>query len=56
MLAVKGHVVQGCEHFRQRMNNFRRVFRDATGEELFPGTLNVKVDSTIGKAVSIRKE
>jgi hypothetical protein len=45
MLVIKGQVVQGCNHFQQRMTNFRTVFRDSVGEELFPGTLNVKVDS-----------
>ena len=44
MLLIKGQVVQGFRHFQQRMTNFRNAFRDATGEELFPGTLNVKVD------------
>jgi CTP-dependent riboflavin kinase len=30
------------------MNAFPEVFREAVGEELFPGTLNVRVDEQIG--------
>lgn len=45
-MTITGRVVQGCKHFRWRMTNFTEVFKGATGEELFPGTLNVKVEST----------
>jgi CTP-dependent riboflavin kinase len=44
MVSVKGHVVKGCGHFRQRMTTHRDVFTRAAGEELYPGTMNVKID------------
>jgi len=47
MMIVKGRDVQGCKHFQTRMTNFHSIFRDATGEALFPGTLNVQVETQI---------
>lgn len=43
MVVLTGRVVQGCGHFRPRMTKYSEVFRRATGEELFKGTLNVQV-------------
>jgi CTP-dependent riboflavin kinase len=47
MLILKGHVTTGVQHFRGRMTNHREVFQKAAGRELYPGTLNVKVDHEI---------
>jgi CTP-dependent riboflavin kinase len=35
--------VDGVGHFRRRMTKFPDVFEHATGERLFPGTLNLDV-------------
>jgi CTP-dependent riboflavin kinase len=51
MTGVKGRVVQGFKHFQRRMTQFPDVFRKATGENLFPGTLNVEV----GRRISINE-
>jgi hypothetical protein len=34
-------------HFKPLMERFSQVFEEATGEKLFPGTLNVKVETPI---------
>jgi CTP-dependent riboflavin kinase len=47
MLILKGRVVEGARDFCWRMTEFADAFRDATGEYLYPGTLNVKVDREI---------
>jgi len=47
MIVVRGKVVPGCGHFKRRMTNFPEVFRRATGEILFKGTLNVDVGRQI---------
>jgi len=52
MIVVKGKVVSGFGHFRRRITDFPEVFRKATGEELFPGTLNVDV----GTPIKIKEE
>ena len=44
---VKGHIVSGLNHFQQRIARYRGVFKEWTGPELFPGTLNVKIDRQI---------
>ena len=46
-MIVRGQIVRGCNHFQVRMTKYRDVFKKATGQELFPGTLNVKVDRQI---------
>ncbi len=51
-MILKGRVVQGCEHFRERMTRYREVFKQATGQEVFPGTLNVSID----REVKIKEE
>jgi CTP-dependent riboflavin kinase len=47
MFSVKGRVVGGVGDFSRRMNRFPEVFARATGEQLHPGTLNVKIDRKI---------
>lgn len=52
MLILKGYVCRGGEcaglkHFSSRMNQYPEVFERATGEKLFPGTLNVNVGEPI---------
>ncbi len=51
MTVVEGKVVTGCGHFKQRIANFPGAFREATGEELFRGTLNVDV----GRAIEVKE-
>ena len=54
MVIVKGLVCpedQGLKHFSKRMTDYCEVFKKATGERLFPGTLNVNV----GRAIPIRE-
>jgi CTP-dependent riboflavin kinase len=56
MPVLKGHVCRdsegaGLKHFSRRMNQYREVFEKATGEKLFPGTLNVNV----GQHIKIRE-
>ena len=40
---LKGTIQSGVNHFTVRMNNHPQIFEEATGEKLFPGTLNVKI-------------
>ena len=47
MLRVSGLVQQGFGHFRRRMTDFAELFTEATGESLYPGTLNVIVESPL---------
>jgi len=56
MIILKGHVCRdgegaGLKHFSRRMNQYPEVFERATGEKLFPGTLNVNV----GEPVKIKE-
>jgi CTP-dependent riboflavin kinase len=54
MIILKGSVCpedQGYKHFSKRMTEYPEVFERATGEHLFPGTLNVNVC----KAIPIRE-
>jgi len=54
MVIVSGLVCpgdQGLKHFSKRMTDYAEVFKRATGERLFPGTLNVNV----GRAIPIRE-
>ena len=44
---VRGQVVNGSNHFERRMKNYRHIFTKAAGRELFPGTINVKIDHSI---------
>jgi len=43
MVILEGHVVRGVEDFRRRITEYPEAFERATGEKLFPGTLNIKV-------------
>ena len=47
MAMIVGQVVVGVGHFRGRIMRFADVFERATGEKLFAGTLNVRVDRPI---------
>jgi CTP-dependent riboflavin kinase len=47
MRTVKGTLRKGSGDFTRRMTQFPDVFKDATGESLFPGTLNVQVHEQI---------
>jgi len=47
MLFLKGQIVDGLRHFRKRMTDYADVFAAATGERLFPGTLNIYVGAPI---------
>jgi CTP-dependent riboflavin kinase len=47
MLMLKGQLVHGLRHFQKRMTEYPDVFAAATGQRLFPGTLNVRVDAPI---------
>lgn len=47
MLAVKGRIVNGIGDFKRRMTLFPEIFSRATGEKLFPGTLNIETDIQI---------
>ena len=54
MIILKGSVCpedQGLKHFSKRVTDYAEVFERATGERLFPGTLNVN----LGKAIPIRE-
>ncbi len=46
-MILRGCVVLGCNHFQSRMTNYREVFERVAGQELFPGTLNVRIDRQI---------
>jgi CTP-dependent riboflavin kinase len=43
MLILRGTIFNGVGHFRPRIENYPDVFEAATGEKLFPGTLNLRV-------------
>jgi CTP-dependent riboflavin kinase len=51
-MILNGIVVRGCGHFTHRMATFPDVFYRATGESLFPGTLNVDV----GRKIRIKED
>ncbi|MEW5916968.1 MAG: hypothetical protein AB1762_11205 [Gemmatimonadota bacterium] len=51
-MIVTGRITDGIGDFRRRMTRFADVFARATGERLFPGTLNV----TIGSPLTCRED
>jgi hypothetical protein len=51
MKCIRGTVVSGLRHFQRRITQFPEVFKRATGEDLFKGTLNVRV----AKQIKIRE-
>jgi len=44
---VTGRITNGVQHFRTRMTRYPQVFERATGERLFPGTLNVDIGTPL---------
>ena len=46
-LKVKGRITDGVGDFRTRMTRYPDVFERATGERLFPGTLNVDIGTPL---------
>lgn len=47
MLQILGQQVDGIGDFRKRMTKYPDVFAAATGQRLFPGTLNIRVEASI---------
>ena len=47
MTITVGALHRGNGDFTKRMTKFRDVFKQATGQDLFPGTLNVRVPERI---------
>jgi CTP-dependent riboflavin kinase len=50
MIILKGLIcpdAEGLKHFSRRMKEYPEVFERATGEQLYPGTLNVNVGEPI---------
>jgi CTP-dependent riboflavin kinase len=48
MITISGRVWRkGAGDFKKRMNDFPEAFLRATGERLFPGTLNVEIDKEL---------
>jgi hypothetical protein len=47
MIRISGVVQSGHRHFSERMTVSPAVFEAATGESLYPGTLNVKVSESL---------
>lgn len=47
LISVSGVLVHGIGAWRPRIERFLEVFRVATGQRLFPGTLNVHLDSPL---------
>ena len=43
MITLTGIVENGVNHFSTRMNKYPEIFKNATGETLIPGTLNINV-------------
>jgi len=52
VIILKGSIdAEGLKDFSKRMTEYPEVFEKATGERLYPGTLNVNV----GRAIPIRE-
>jgi CTP-dependent riboflavin kinase len=54
MIILRGSVcpeAEGAKHFSRRMTQYPEVFERATGERLYPGTLNVNV----GRPIPVRE-
>lgn len=47
VIRIQGIVIEGLRHFTWRMTEHAEVFKEATGEFLFPGTLNVQIDQIL---------
>jgi CTP-dependent riboflavin kinase len=46
-MRVLGRVISGIGAWRPRIARFPEVFREATGVALFPGTLNIQIDTPL---------
>ena len=46
-MQVTGRVIAGFGAWRPRIERFPDVFREGTGESLFPGTLNIQLDTPL---------
>jgi CTP-dependent riboflavin kinase len=44
MIIIHGRIHEGNKDFTKRMVTFKHLFAETVGEELFPGTLNVRID------------
>jgi CTP-dependent riboflavin kinase len=47
VIRIRGTVERGCGHFRCRITDHPEAFREATGESLYAGTLNVNVGAEV---------
>ena len=47
MKIVYGNITNGVGDFKRRMTEYPHVFEEATGEKLFPGTLNVCINNSL---------
>ncbi len=47
LVKIRGRIKKGVGDFRSRMEKYPRVFERATGEHLYPGTLNVDIGSPL---------
>lgn len=54
MIEVQGTVEGGIGAWRPRMERFPEVFRQLTGELLFPGTLNVRIEQPLAIRAEFR--
>jgi CTP-dependent riboflavin kinase len=52
VMKFRGTIQNGVKDFAARMKNYPDVFDNATGEKLFPGTLNVR----LARKVPIKEE
>ena len=43
MIKIEGIVKKGIRDFTKRFNNYPNVFKEITGVDLYPGTINVEV-------------
>ena len=46
-MRVRGRIIDGKMHFQIRMTRHADAFQTATGDTLFPGTLNVDIGTAI---------
>jgi len=54
VIRVRGLVEAGIGAWRPRMERFPEVFRQLTGEPLFPGTLNIRIDRPLAIRTELR--
>ena len=46
-MILRGKVEPGFQHFTRRMTTFPEVFASVSGQSLYPGTINVRVDRLV---------